>query len=188
MKTLDKFKKANGFFGAVIGAAIITAVLGGFIIRAQWNQVSKVNKEVRGNRETLAAYEKKAEDLTQLKANYQSLEQKDPQFRKTILGVLPDTTDEERLIVAVRNMASQAGLVVNSIGLTSAPADKNVPVLAVNLNVNKVSYATMIEFFRILESSSRLAKTTSINLSGRGESLSATIRIFFYYQPLKGSV
>lgn len=183
MPTLNELKKTSGFFGGMIFLIVVIIVLGGFVIKAEIDNVLRVNKEVQGNQATLTAYEQKLKDLDRLKENYLSLEHDLPNFRKYTLGVLPDSRDEERLVVALRNISESSGVVLEDITFSSSLPGAEATELKVSLDVNAPTYLNLIAFFKLLEENSRIEKTTDLAVTSGGV-LKTKISVIFYYQSL----
>jgi hypothetical protein len=191
---------------SITSLALIILAVGVFFfyIDPEYKKVQALNEQIEKNKEILEIVNRLDTKKTELNTKFNQISQEE---KKELEKLLPDTVDNIRLIIDIRNIADQFGLEIKDISIASKDQNtgeakktisqksnfedfggensikyvdtSRIGVLSFSFGVS-AKYEVFIEFLEELERSLRLLDIRSMEVtSGGGDSVFYNYRVTF---------
>lgn len=192
---------AANFLAIAILVTLIVVVISGVLLKGRWSAYQLNSKVSKADTTTLDNLKANLSSYDNLQQTYQMLTA-DGRARLTLdsLPVKPDITS---LATALSNEASQAGVNLQSVAMvdsngtsissttgtavaaSTAPAAPSSGPVPMNVSVSfSGAYASVIQFLKTLEQSSRPIRATNVTIGGGdGGKATVTLTLVTYYEP-----
>lgn len=165
-KKKDREKLLAGLFIVIIAFGI-----GFLLLKPSYSQVKNLRTEVKNKEESLAAKQRLFEDIKQLQAQYEEIQEK----TKRVLYALPQQADVASLLVQLEAIASQNGMIFESVDFqkeqiveerVGQKARVVLPYKTIEIRAEVTgSYNALKNYLKAVESNVRLSDVESIVFS-----------------------
>ena len=201
--------KANAQMVGFIAAACFVSIFCLFASKAVWDANFYRAKVVSKKQKAHDQLEKNIQNYDSLKGSYDDFNNRDPNAiggsknggndndgtnSKLILDALPSTYDFPALASSIEKIITDRGLKVSGITGTddqvnqesnessSSPSPVPIPF---SFSVDNANYASLQQVITALQLSIRPIVIDTVNISGGGNQMTATVSAHTYYQPSK---
>lgn len=187
----QQIARANSTVFIAVAVASVLVVFSVVSTRFLWNQKQYNDRVISAKTEARDQLNTNLSNLDNLTEEFPTLNNRATNNSDTILHALPPVYDYAGLASSVSYLARESGVrfsgsigedqSASAVGSAPTSAPVEVPLtLAVEGNYNNVR-----SFVRNLERSIRPFNVTSVEFSGTGSNLTATVTATTYYQPAR---
>lgn len=187
IKPILKNKYAQTYSGPIFSIITIT-IFTLFAIKPTVSTIVSLQKSIKEQQQTLLSLQKKAEDLTLAKENYDALSD---ESKQNLEFLLPNQTSLSELIQNINTIinahqATSSGMQIEQVDLDGSPdkINRNPSIKEIDFLVNvQGSYSQLTSLLDKLSKSTRLIsiKTVSFNKPPEGINLTMSITGKAYY-------
>lgn len=179
MKT-DKLSNLLGLY--LLVAIVAGVILGLFVIKPIYAKAAATRGQAKEMRAKIAALEQLGRDTETLRGNYEEVKEE----RDRILALLPVSTEEERLLAYLSELAQQSGAVLSTFAPTAASVEAqsltSISVYPVSINVSG-SYQAIYNFLEKVEEGARFVDVHSGSFaSAESAGVAVKVDLTAYYQ------
>lgn len=182
-----KTDKLTNLLGLYLLAALLAAVaLIFFVIRPIYGRAAAARAEVKQTQSKIAALEQLEKDTEDLRRSYEDVKAE----RDEILAQLPVSSEEERLLALLSELAGQSGVVLSTfapdqsalLAAREASEATGLNIYPASINASG-SYRALATFLEKLEQGARFVDIES-GVFSAGQSSGVTVRVDLkaYYQ------